>query len=334
MTNVPAIPRVELHCHLDASMRLGTISELAREAGLRYDQPVAKLASVTRDCQDLPELLKALDVQIDVLQSPDAIERATFELGQDFARDGIIHGEMRFAPQLHQRNGSSIRDIIRAARQGLRRAEDEGSLTTALIVCVLRHHSPDEGIELAEAARDLSDLVDGFDIAGPEAGFPASPFQEAFEIASRAGVGLTAHAGEAAGPESIRQALALGATRIGHGVRSIEDPSLVAQLAREGVTLECAPTCNVYTHAVPSLEEHPLDRLFAAGVATTVNTDVRTCLDINLERELEAVGSAFGWSQERHVASQLAAARGAFVDEARRAELIDAIEAFEAFGQP
>lgn len=273
MTAHPTVPRVELHCHLDASMRIETIEELALEADLSYDRPIRQLATVTRECRSLPQLLKALDVQIDVLQTPDAIERAAYELGQDFASDGIIHGEVRFGPHLCQRNGDSIRDIIAAARRGLRRAEAESALTTALIVCVLRHHHPDEGVELAEAARDLPDLVDGFDITGPEAGFPAAPFHEAFEIANAAGLGITAHGGEADGPDSIRQALALWATRIGHGVRSTQDPSLVAELARLGTTLECAPTCNVYTRAVPSIREHPINMLHDAGVPTTVNTD-------------------------------------------------------------
>lgn len=327
MTELRSVPRVELHCHLDASMRLDTIEGLARDAGLSYDRPVAEVASVTQDCRSLPELLRALDVQIDVLQTPDAIEQAAYELGQDFANDGIIHGEVRFGPHLHQRNGDSIETIISAAARGLRLAERESGLSTALIVCALRHHDPEESVELAEVARNRSDLVDGFDIAGPEAGFPASPFREAFEIAASAGIGITAHAGEAAGPESVREALALGATRIGHGVRSVEDKALVAELAREGITLECAPTCNVYTRVVPSIGEHPIDQLFAAGVRTTVNTDVRTCLGLSLNQELATVVSELKWSRDRLIASQIAAAQAAFVDDDRRAELIRAIEA-------
>lgn len=326
MTGWEGIPRIDLHCHLDASMRIATIEELAAEAGLSYDRPVAELATVPAEARSLPELLSALDVQIDVLQSTAAIERAAFELGEDFAADRVVHGEVRFAPHLHQRNGESLDDIIVAAATGLRRAGSIHGLSTALLLCALRHRNPDEGVELVEAARRHQELVRGLDLAGPEAGFPATPFREAFRAAADAGLGITIHAGEAAGPDSVRQALELGATRIGHGVRSIQDPELVKTLARDGITLECAPRCNVVTGAVESLDTHPIDRLHGAGVPTTVNTDTRTALATTIEHELDALASGLGWDRTRALRAQRDAALAAFVTESRRRELLAMID--------
>ena len=143
----------------------------------------------------------------------------------------------------------------------------------ALILCALRDRPPVEGLELVDAALRAPALVAGVDLAGPEAGHPVQPFAEMFWRAQAAGLGITIHAGEADGPSSVREAVELGATRIGHGVRASHDLRLVSELARDGITLECCPSSNVVTHAVPSLEQHPIDMLHAEGVPTTVSTD-------------------------------------------------------------
>lgn len=321
------IPTIDLHCHLDCSMRLGTIEELAAAAGLDYPRPISELATVPEDCQSLTEFLTAVEVEVDVLQSLEAIERAAFELVEDFHADGVIHGEIRFAPHLHRRNGDRIDDIIDAAAQGAQRGADQTGISTSLIVCALRHRDPAEGPELLDAVRRLPGRVAGVDLAGPEAGFPAAPFRSFFAGAAAAGLGITIHAGEAAGADSVREAVRLGASRVGHGVRSIDDPDLVDLLAARNVTLECCPRSNVLTGAVATIEQHPIDELHTRGVPTTVNTDTRTCVPTTLHDEIELLTDVFGWDTARLISAELAAADAAFVDPDRRAELKQQIHA-------
>ena len=316
-----SVPAVDLHCHLDASMRISTIEDLAARAGLEYDRPIPELATVPQDCESLVEFLAAIDVQVDVLQDVDAIERAAFELVEDFHADGVIHGEIRFAPHLHQRNGVQLDDIIDAAHQGARRGADKTAVSTSIILCVLRHRDPRQGDELIEAIDRLPGRVQGVDIAGPEAGHPAAPFGGFFAAASDRGLGITIHAGEAAGPASVWEALDMGATRIGHGVRSVRDPELVATLAQRRTTLECCPTGNVLTTAVDRIDAHPIDELHRAGVPTTVNTDARTSIPTTIGDELALLDRTFGWDRDRVTAAQLAAADAAFLDPAQRREL-------------
>lgn len=319
--------RVELHCHLDASVRVETIEELARGRGLRYEQPIAELATTAGDYGSLDALLSTLDVELDVLQRVADLQRAAFELVEAWRDDGVVHGEVRFAPQLHGRDGLSPNDALDAVSRGLALGRAATGISTAIILCVLRHQPPAIGVEIAELAANRRDLVAGLDLAGSEQGNPARHHRDAFAIARAAGIGITVHAGEADGPTSVWEALELGATRIGHGVRSVADPALVKELADTGVVLECAPACNVATGAVPSLAAHPINQLLHAGVAVTVNTDVRTPISTTLEHECGLVSDQFGWGADEHLTVQRNAARAAFVPPTRRDHLLAAIEA-------
>ena len=175
----------------------------------------------------------------------------------------------------------------------------------------------------------MRNRVDAVDLAGPEAGYPATPFERMFQSARQQGLGITIHAGEAEGPANVWQAIEFGASRIGHGVRSVHDPKLVSGLAHGGITLECCPTCNVVTQAVPSLEQHPIDRFLDAGVAATISTDARTCLPTTLQQEIESVVTTFGWQRQRELEVQRAAARAAFTTLERRRELLELIDRAE-----
>jgi adenosine deaminase len=326
---IDRIGRIELHCHLDGSVRIPTIESIAASLDLSYDRPIAELAAAPAGCTSLAELLTALDVELDVLQHAWALERAARELVADWQADGVVHGEVRFAPQLHRRRGLKLGEVLDAVGRGLSRGSASTGISTALIICVLRHQDPEVGVELAELATGRRDLVAGLDLAGPEAGYPARAHREAFEIAGRAGLPITIHAGEADGPASIWQALELGATRIGHGVRCVADPRLVQHLADTAVTLECAPTCNVVTRAVPSLPDHPIDALHRAGVAVTINTDARTPFATTLSRECATVTGTFGWGHGEHLAVQRNAAAAAFVSPERRRQLLGRLDGRE-----
>lgn len=304
--------RYELHCHLDGSVRLDTIAALAREQGVPLPRPVAELAVAPPDVGSLHGFLPYIDVALDVLQTPEALRRAAAELVEDWRRDRVVHGEVRFAPQLHRRNGMSIDDVLDAVVSGLREASARVGIETALIVCCLRHQSPDVALEVADAAVRRQDVVSGLDLAGDER-IAGHTFLPAFELAHAAGLSVTVHAGEAAGPESVWEAVdVLGAQRIGHGVRSIADPALVRRLAADRIALETCPRCNVLTRAVSCMGEHPATRLLEAGVRVTVSTDTRTTADTTLDQEFAALQETFGWTEVEHSEVQSHARRAAF----------------------
>ncbi|MBB2910312.1 adenosine deaminase [Streptosporangium becharense] len=304
--------RVELHCHLDASVRPGTVEELAREQGIPLTAPVEQLVVAPRDCGSLTSFLTYIDFPLQVLQTPDALRRAARELVEDWFADGVVYGEARFAPQLHGRLGMTQDEAVRAVAEGLAAGREATGVRTGLLLCCLRHQTPEESLAVAETALRHRHDVAGLDLAGDER-FPGTPHRAAFDLAHAAGLPCTVHAGEAAGPESVWEALdVLGAHRIGHGVRCATDRALVDRLRRERVALEMCPISNVQTGAVPGLREHPADRLLAAGLQVTISTDARTTSDTSLEREFATLRAGFGWTSETEARCQANAARAAF----------------------
>jgi adenosine deaminase len=291
-------PRYELHCHLDGSVRLETLADLARVAGLAPPRPIRDLVVAPPDVGSLAAFLPYLDLPVAVLQHPDGLRRAARELVEDWHRDGVVYGEARFAPQLHTRAGMGLDDAIRAVAAGLHEGAAASGVATGLIVCCLRHEPPDTSLAIADAAVRHRDLVAGIDLAGDET-YPGTAHREAFDLAHAAGLPVTVHAGEAAGPASVWEAIeVLGARRIGHGVRCVYEEALVQRLHRDRIALEMCPRCNVLTGAVPSLAEHPASRLLARGLAVTVSTDGRTTVDTSLDREFAVLVDAFGWTPE------------------------------------
>jgi adenosine deaminase len=306
--------RYELHCHLDASVRLGTIADLAAEQGIELAGPVERLAVAPPDVGSLHGFLPYLDVALAVLQTPGALRRAAAELVDAWHRDRVGYGEVRFAPQLHTRAGLRVDDAIDAVAAGLADGAAATGVRTGLLLCCLRHQRPEQSLEVADAAVRRRDAVAGLDLAGDER-LPGAPHREAFDLAHAAGLPVTVHAGEAAGPASVWEALdVLGARRIGHGVRSVGDAALLDRLRRDRIALETCPRCNVLTGAVPAIAEHPADRLLRAGLAVTVSTDARTTADTTLDREFATLAAAFGWTGAEERQCQRHAARAAFAE--------------------
>jgi adenosine deaminase len=288
--------RYELHCHLDGSVRLPTLLDLALETGHVLTRPIRELAVAPPDVGSLAGFLPYLDIALRVLQEPAELQRAARDLVHDWHGDGVVYGEARFAPQLHTQADMTIDDAIRAASDGLREGGAATGVTTGLILCCLRHQPLDTSLAVVDAAVRNRDLVAGVDLAGDEA-YPGAAHREAFDLAHSVGLPVTIHAGEAAGPASVWEAIdVLGARRIGHGVRSVRDEALIQRLRRDGIALEMCPACNVLTQAVPSISDHPADRLLRRGLAVTISTDTRTTADTTLGRELSLLADAFGWT--------------------------------------
>jgi adenosine deaminase len=291
-----ALPKAELHQHLDGSMRPETAVELAAEIGMSLDLAEARRRMIAPErCVDQAELLEYFELPVVLLQTASALERVTSELIDAFIDDGIRYAEVRWAPRLHLERGLSVRDVIEAVATGIAAAAARRGTATPLIGLVItgmRQHPPMANLELAKAAAAFGPPVVGFDLAGPEATYPAPPHAAAFRAARDAGLALTAHAGEVPGPGHVREAVELGARRVAHGVTAIDDPDLVALLRTRDITLDLCPTSNVQAGIVADLASHPIAALHRAGVSVTLSTDDRTVTDTTLTDEFLVVAAA------------------------------------------
>lgn len=281
---------IDLHLHLDGSLRPATVRELLAKDNIYFfkDDKEAKSAlSVSDDCNNLSEYLKAFDYPVQVLQTADNIIRAVRELGEDLHEQSVEYAEIRFAPLLSTNRGLTENEVVEAAIQGAKEAEKLcNGLKLGLILCCMRGTDHVHNMRTVKAAHKyLNNYVCGLDLAGDEAGYPTELYEEEFELASQYDIPFTIHAGEASGPDSIWKALEFGASRIGHGIRCIEDNTLVDYLARYEIPLEVCPISNSQTKVFKDVSEYPIKELLLNGVHVTLNTDNMTVSNTNLSRE-------------------------------------------------
>lgn len=321
-----AIPKAELHLHLDGSVRPETVLELAKENHVPL--PSEDLTKLERfleaddGTRSLVEYISFFELPIAVMQTVPALERTTYELCLDLARDGVRYAEIRYGPWLHAQRGLSLSEIIRAVLEGWKAGQKETRIAGGIIVTALRDMPPAQNLALAQVAGHfVGDGVIGFDLAGDEAGHPPVLHEDAFRVARSLGLNLTIHAGEAAGPESVRQAIAMGATRLGHGVRAQEDEEVLSMIMGEGIQLDTAPTSNAHTKAVRRYEDHPVKRFHEAGIKVTMSTDSRTVSQITLTQEMQKASRLLGLTNDAIWAMNLQALDGGFADPAVRARL-------------
>jgi adenosine deaminase len=330
-----AMPKIELHLHLDGSLRPETAVELAEAGGVDAPRDVAAMrtALVAPDRgASQAELLRAFDLPIELLQDADALERVTRELVEDKAAENVRYVEIRWGPLLHVRRGLRLADGIAAVCAGAREAAAATGIEVRLICTALRSHDPDDNAMLAGAAARFIDWgLTGFDLAGLEEAYPDPlAHRRAFEIARAEGLRITLHAGEWGGAAQVRRALALDPERIAHGPLAIEDAALCAELRARAVTLDLCPTSNVQAGIVASIADHPLARLHRAGVPVTLSTDDRTVAAVTLTEEYGRAVEENGltipelWAIDRH------ALRVAFADEASLGRLEGDMDAWEA----
>src|SRR5690349_6245952 len=263
-----ALPKTDLHCHLDGSMRLNTILELAEKQHVKLPADtadgLARAIHMGEICKSLEDYLVAFDVTLSVLQTEEALYRSAYELGIDAAAENVRYLEVRYSPALHQQKGLKMTTVVDSVLEGLRDAKRETGLKYGVLICGIRHMAPQTSIRLAELCVAYKNRgVVGFDLAGAELNFPAKDHRDAFQLILRNNVNCTAHAGEAYGPESISQAIHnLGAHRIGHGTRLREDGDLLNYVNDHRIPLEVCLLSNVQTRAVTSLDAHPLKFYF------------------------------------------------------------------------
>jgi adenosine deaminase len=294
------LPKADLHVHLDGSLRLETILDLARSEGI--DLPAESVTGL-RDAigcgnnfGSLVEYLRGFDITLRVMQTEASLERIAFELAEDAHRENVRYMEVRYAPMLHTRRGLKLTRVVEAVLAGLRRARETYGIKANVIICGIRNISPESSLEMAElAVAYKSRGVVGFDLAGAEADFPPKHHRAAFQLVRDNNINCTIHAGEAYGPESIAQAIHVcGAHRIGHGCRLIEDGDLLQYMNDHRMPLECCPSSNVQTGAVKDLASHPLKLYFDLGCRVTINTDNRLITDTSVSKELYLVHTQMG----------------------------------------
>jgi len=343
VAQIPSLPKVLLHDHLDGGLRPATVVELAAEAG--HELPTTDPDELGRwfveaaSAGSLERYLETFAHTVAVMQTADALRRVAREAVLDLAADGVVYAEVRYAPEQHLEGGLSLQEVVDAVRAGIdegtAQAREEGRpIRVQALLCAMRHLDRwQEVAELAVANRDEG--VVGFDLAGPEDGFPASAHPEVFAALRAAHFPVTLHAGEAAGVASVSDAVAEGALRLGHGVRLAEDVGAddlgdrlgtVAHWVRDQrLALEVCPSSNVQTGAAPSIAEHPVTRLRRLGFAVTVNTDNRLQSGTSLGRELALLVEQAGWTLHDLEDVAVTAAAQAFLHHDERAALIDSV---------
>ena len=284
------LPKAELHCHLDGSLRPATMIELARE--LDRPMPAPDAASLREymtvdDARNLEDYLERFAITLSVMQTERALERIAYELAEDAARDGVRYIEVRYAPVLNVREGLSLEQAVEAPLRGLARAEADHGIKGRVIVTAIRNMAPSVSQELAELAVAFKRQgVVGFDLAGGEAGNPAKAHRTAFEHARCHDLACTCHAGEGDGADSVREAVHVcGADRIGHATRLIEDTSLTDYCNDRRIALEICLTSNVQTRAAESYATHPFREYYDRGLNVVLNTDNRLMSNVTLTDE-------------------------------------------------
>lgn len=354
--DLASLPKVSLHDHLDGGLRVETVWELSQDIGHELpadsEEALADWFAAAANAGSLPKYLEMFDHTTAVMQTSEALQRIAYEFAMDLADDGVVYGEVRWAPEQHTRNGLSLDQTVDAVTEGLERAMQEldGGLQVHQILCAMRQNTVENAQEIAELThrhRPKGSVV-AFDIAGPEHGFPATRFAEVFAWLDERFVPITIHAGEADGLDSIAGALTAGrALRIGHGVNMIEDLSNVEldddqeimvwgdvanRTLYNNTVLELCPTSNIQTAAVEPgpedapLHNHPFDLLYRSGFAVTVNPDNRLISGVSLTDELYTLAATYGYTMIDLLEFQLNAVKGAFQTEYARDQLREFIE--------
>jgi adenosine deaminase len=318
---IQAMPKAELHLHLDGSLRIDTAIELAQTRGIDAPRDWAGMSAALiapMPCASQAELLRAFDLPIALMQDTEALERITGELVETKASDGVRYVEIRWGPLLHLSGGLSLADGIAAVCRGAQDAAHRTGTTVRLIATALRSHEPESNLALAETAARFRDQgLAGWDLAGPEEAFPDPAVHAAsFAAAREGGLRITIHAGEWGGAAQVRRALEVEPERIAHGPGAADDPDLCAELIARRVTLDLCPTSNWQAGIVPSVADHPLARLDRVGVSVTLNTDDTTVSDITLSEEYGKAVTTIGLSLPELWAMDRRALDVAFADEA------------------
>ncbi|MGV6802685.1 MAG: adenosine deaminase [Ruegeria sp.] len=324
---VADLPKIELHLHHEGAAPPDFIRQLAHEK--RVDLSGIFKPDGSYDFRDFAHFLSVYEAACEVLKTPEDFRRLTLAILEESAANGVVYSETFLSPDFC--GGGDLhawRDYLHAIQDAATEAESKFDITLRGVVTCVRHFGPDKARQSAIcAAETAGDWITGFGMGGNEAMGLQGDYKWSFDCAREAGLRLTTHAGEFGGPDSVRDAVrALGVERVGHGVRAIEDPDLVHELADRGVTLEVCPGSNVVLGLYPDFAAHPIARLRDAGVNVTVSTDDPPFFHTTMRREYEMLNQAFGWDAEDFAALNETALSAAFCDEETRTRVRKRLE--------
>jgi adenosine deaminase len=315
------LPKVELHLHLDCSLSFNVVSKLDPKISF---QKYSNDFIAPQKCINLADFLRCTKNSIGLMQSSKNLVLVINDLFDQLLKENVIYAEIRFAPLLHIENGLSPEEVVETTCRAVEKNKERTGIKAGLVLCTLRHFSENQSLKTAELVKKYmnSTSVVGFDIAADEAGFPIDKHIKAFELAIKHDIPRTAHAGEARGPTSIRETLEnFKPSRIGHGVRCIEDNELIDYLKKNNIHLEVCPTCNIQTDVFQKYSDHPIDYLYKHGVSIGINTDARTLTNISLTEEYLKLQNTFGWGKDEFKQCNLNALSHAFISESEKEEM-------------
>jgi len=320
------LPKLELHLHLDCSLSFKAVSKLDESVSLEEYQ---REFIAPRRCTSLADFLTRAPRGFQLMQDEAALALVVEDLFEQLAADGVIYAEIRFAPLLHLERGLSPEQVVAAVDRATDVSILHSGIDARLILCTLRHFDREQSLETAHLVEQFrGSRVTALDIAGDEAGYPIDAHIPAYRYAIERGLHRTAHAGEARGPDSVWETLReFQPSRIGHGVRSIEDQALVKHLIAKRIHLEVCPTSNLQTGISTEYAEHAVDELYRAGVPLSISTDTRTITNITLNEEYRNLEGHFGWTPADFEACNQAAIDAAFIDDSVKAKLRDQLTA-------
>jgi adenosine deaminase len=315
------LPKAELHLHLDCSLSYEVVSQI--DPSITLEEYRTKFTGPEK-CADLAELLACAPSSYPLMQTEENLRLVTLDLFEQLRQDNVIYAEMRFAPLLHTERGLSPRQVVASVDAAVAEGVRSTGIEARIILCTLRFYSEAESLEtvkLVEAFRGTH--VAGFDIAADRPGNVIDDHVPAFRYARENGIPFTAHAGETRGPVIVWDTLKhFQPKRLGHGVRSIEDPALVEHLRQQQIHLEVCPSCNVQTDIFDTYADHPIDTFYRVGIPLSVNTDGRTLVNVTLNEEYEKLHQTFGWEAQDFYQCNTNALKAAFVPDDVRDKLL------------
>ncbi len=327
------LPKVELHLHLDCSLSHDVVKAI--DPSVSYEAYRDSFIAPPK-CTDLVDYISRAVKGFELMQTPEQLRLVTLDLFQQLKRDNNIYAEIRFAPLLHIAKGMKPEAVVRTVNDAVTEGIAATGVEAGLILCTLRHYNEEQSmttVKLVEAFQGTN--VVAFDIAGDEAGFPVDAHKKAFAYAREKGLHVIAHGGEARGADSVREVLGnFHPSRIGHGVRSVEDPALLDLLKASDIHLEVCPTSNVQVNVVDTIADHPVDYLYRKELSISINTDCRTISDCTLTSEYRLLENTFQWTLAHFYRCNCEAVRHSFARPELKARLLQQLDTAYNQGNP
>jgi adenosine deaminase len=323
------LPKIELHLHLDCSLSYKVVQQI--NPAISYEEYADSFIAPPK-CTDLVDYISRSVKGFELMQTKEQLRLVTLDMFEQLKADNVIYAEIRFAPLLHIAKGLTATEVVQAVNDAAEEGIKNTGVLAGVILCTLRHYTEEQSMETVKLVEKFTGTyITGFDIAGDEAGYPVIAHKKAFEYAHAHSLHCTSHAGEACGAGSVWEVLHnFHPSRIGHGTRSVEDEKLLIHLKEKNIHLEVCPTSNIQTNVFDTIEDHPADKIYNAGVSMSVNTDSRTITPTTLSAEYQLLEKVFNWNKEHFLKCNLEAISHAFcaaeMKEKLKQQILDAYD--------